>query len=356
MLPEEIPGVCTTHVKPPDPVLPTKVAHPWKPGEFLAGWSGLLYSDVVYAALDEAKLEALCEAMAVDGGNNARRWFAFYADVGTSWAGTGLFPWNADWSWNEAYWAQLDRRVNMWAGKRDGTEIISIIDACSMYEDSSWLANPLNKLASRPAEVFWPGPARDKVVAFALELAKRTARFGERIILETRNEGDQIVGPDALYEYDTAIISALIRAGWPRERIQVEWYDAGLYFDEISLANYLNGQGLAATHRICSPEDLSWYETSPGKQALAALGDHSSSDGSGFAPEAPQGLFWAWLPSGLGRRPSAPQARNMTATARALGLRGIEFLSAAAFQKGEQPNLEDAITIGRGERLAMKAK
>jgi hypothetical protein len=223
-----------------------------------------------------------------------------------------------------------------------------------MYEDSSWTGNPLNKLAARPADVFWPGPARDKVIAFAVEMVKRTAKYGQRVIIETRNEGEQIVGFDALQSYDDAVIAALKAAGVPAERIQIEWYDSSMYYATLSESDHLGGRGFAATHCICSPEDLSWYETSPGKASLAALGDYPCSDGPGFAPGAPQGLFWFWLPGGQGRRPSTPQMGSMAQTARRLKLRGIEFLSASAFQRGNLPNIDDAISTGKAERQAMK--
>ena len=45
----------------------------------------------------------------------------------------------------------------------------------------------------------------------------------------------------------------------------------------------------------------------------------------------------------------------MNATVGRPGLKGIEHLSAAAFQRGAMPDLGDAISIGRAERLAMKA-
>jgi hypothetical protein len=38
-----------------------------------------------------------------------------------------------------------------------------------------------------------------------------------------------------------------------------------------------------------------------------------------------------------------------------LGYPGFDHLSAAAFQKGSMPDLDDAIRLGRSERLAMVA-
>jgi hypothetical protein len=242
----------------------------------------------------------------------------------------------------------------MWAGKRDGTEIISILDACSMYEDSSWLGNPLNKLAARPADVFWPGPARDKVIAFAVEMVRRTAKYHNYVIFETRNEGEQIAGFDALQSYDDAMIAALKAAGVPAERIATEWYDSSLFYETIS--SDLGGRGLAFTHGVNSEKSVNWYRDSPGKLELAKLGDRPSSDGPDFydSEGAPQGLKWFWLPGGQGRRASPAQIRYIVKTMADLGYPGYEFLSASAFQSSNLPNPDDAISRGREERLALK--
>jgi hypothetical protein len=95
--------------------------------------------------------------------------------------------------------------------------------------------------------------------------------------------------------------------GWPVDRIQINWFDSSLFYS--ILKDDLEGRGLAATHQICSEKSVDWYKTSPGKQALMALGDYPCSDGPDFhdSEAAPQGLKWAWLPGGQGRRPSPDQ-------------------------------------------------
>jgi hypothetical protein len=340
-------AICTVHKA------PTKVADPWTPGGALRAWNGTLYSSLAATLFDEAKLEALYEAMAVDG-VNAERNFAWFADVTDTWAGKYLLPWNADWAWNEAYWAQLDRRLNMWCGKRNGTEIISVLDACSMYEGESWEVNPLNKLAARPADVFRAGPARDKVIAFAVELYNRTKKYGSLIVIETRNEGDQIVGFDGLYDYDNAVLQALLAAGGAKDHIATEWYDSSQFYETIDQG--MSGKGLAFTHGINSEKSVNWYRDSPGKQGLAALGDRPSADGPDFydSEGAPLGLAWFWLPSGIGRRASPPQIKYIIRVMSDLGHPGYEFLSASAFQGSKAPDLDAAITLGRAERLAMR--
>jgi len=356
--------VCAVHVAP----LPakTKVADPWVPGAAgIRCWSPLLYSDLAATFIDEAKYDALCEVMAVDG-IQVKRSFGWYSALGDDWEGTGAFPWKDDWSWNEAYWSQLDRRLKMWCGDRDGTEIISILDACSLYDGTSFETNPLRKLATRGSQVFWPGPARDKVVAYALELAARTKKYGQRVILETRNEGEQIVGFDGLQSYDIAIIVALRGAGWPANRIQTNYFDSGLYYAVLHESQYLGGVGLASTHRCTTPGDVAWYVNSPGKQGLMKEGDWPGADGGTFgSDETPPrldalGLTFKWLVStpaeNLARRPNADQIRTIMGMMKGLGYPRYEMLSASAFQNSNLPSLDDAISIGHSERLALSIK
>jgi hypothetical protein len=171
-----------------------------------------------------------------------------------------------------------------------------------------------------------------------------------RIIFETRNEGGQVVGFDALRDYDQAIIAALKLEGVPAYRIQVNWYDSGLFYQTIN--EDLEGEGLAATHQVCSEESVEWYKTSPGKQGLMKLGDYPCSDGPDFE-DAADGLAWFWLPGGQGRRPSVGQIGYIFRTMSELGYPRFEHLSASAFQTGPLPNLDDAIRLGKTERLAM---
>jgi hypothetical protein len=301
--------------------------------------------------------------MAVDG-INAERNFGWWTDVaGGSWDGLYLLPWNEDWTWNEAYWARLDRRLALWCGDRDGTEIISLLDACSLYSGMSWETNPLNQLAGdRPQDVFAAGPAREKVLAYARELVRRVARFKDHVILEAVNEGTQIVGFDTYADYTRAVISTLKAEGWPVDQIQVNWFDSSLYYSIIK--DDLEGRGLAATHRINSEVDVNWYRDSPGKQGLMKLGDYPCCDGASFGvDENPpayraNGLTFFWLigtpAENVARRPNAPQIAYIMATMRGLGYPRFEMLSAAAFQRSLLPDLDAAITIGRSERLAMK--
>jgi hypothetical protein len=362
--PDAVPVLtCTVHHA-PDPPAKTKVADPWPDGSGeLRAWSGTLYSSLCGAAgvIDEAKLENLYEALALDG-INAERNFAWFADQSDAWAGQYLLPWAPDWSWNEAYWAQLNRRLQLWAGDRNGAEIISILDACSLYSGDSWDVNPLNKLVTTPSQVFSAGPARDKIAAFARELARRTAKFAPRIIYETRNEGGQIVGFDALHDYDTAIIAALKAEGVPSLNIQVNWYDSSLFYQTISEA--LGGAGLAATHQICSEVDADWYRDSPGKQGLADAGDYPCSDGPSFGvgedPPAyrAKGMTFHWLmgtpAENPGRRPDPGQICYIFGVMRGIKHPRFEQLSAVAFQLTNAPDLDAAVTLGRAERLALR--
>jgi hypothetical protein len=352
--PDAVPtAICEVHVAPPDPPVIPVCASPWPETGKLRIWSGTLYSGLAgTSVIDETKLPALYDMMAANGANCERN-FAWYCALEDGWAGTYLLPWNADWSWNEIYFVQLDRRLKMWCGDRNGAEIISILDACSMYQGDSWEVNPLNKLVSTPAEAFYPGPARDKVAAFARELVRRTAKYAPRIIYETRNEGNQIVGFDGLQSYDRAIIAALKLEGVPVTRMQVNWFDSSMFYAVIS--EDLEGDGLAATHQVNSEKSVDWWKTSPGKQALMAMGDYPCGDGPDFYDNegAPLGLKWFWMPGGQARRPSNAQIAYIMATMESLGYPRFEHLSAAGFQRGNLPNLDDAIALGRGEVRAL---
>lgn len=356
--------VCQVHHA-PEPPAKTKVAKPWQPGGELIAWSPTLYETLASdsSIIDETKLDALDEAMAVDG-IQAERNSAWYADQSDALRGHYLVPWNSDWTWNDAYFVQVNRRLKMWCGDRNGTEIISILDACSCYDGDSFDVNPLNKLAAKGADVFSAGPARDKVIQFAGELVRRTAPFKDRIIWECVNEGTQIVGFDAYDDYTRTMIAALKAVGVPSSHIQVNWFDSSLFYNEIN--DTLGGVGLAATHRVLSPHDVSWYANSPGKQGLMKLGDYPSADGASFGnDEKPpvleaSGYCFKWLigtsAEAAVRRPSPDQIRSIMATMRGLGYGRYELLSASAFQGGNLPNLDDAISLGQTERLAMSRR
>ena len=344
--------ICTIHHA-PDPPAKTKVSNPFPESGEIRGISFTLYSGLAGSSsiIDEVKLDSLYENMAIDGMNIERN-FGWFTDQTDAWAGNYLLPWLDDWSWNEEYWAQVDRRLTLWCGERNGAEIISILDACSLYAGDSWELNPLNKLVSSPSQVFVNSPARDQVIRYARELVHRTAKFSPRIIFETRNEGNQIVGFESLQDYDRAMIAALHAEGVPSALIQINWFDSSLFYD--LLLNDLGGKGLAATHQIGSEKSVNWYRDSPGKQSLMALGDYPCSDGPDFYPEEPQGLFWFWLPGGQARRSSNSQLAYIRSTMRDLRFPRFEHLSAAAFQTSSRPDLMAAISIGHSERIALR--
>lgn len=344
--------ICTIHQKPIP--LKTKVSNPWPESGEIRGISFTLYGGLSgsSAIIDEIKLDSLYENMAI-GKMDLERNFGWFADQTDAWRGNYLLPWNDDWSWNEEYWAQIDRRLTLWCGERNGAEIISILDACSLYEGDSWDVNPLNKLVARSSMVFSAGPARDQVIRYARELVHRTAKFAPRIIFETRNEGNQIVGFDSLHDYDRAVIAALHEEGVPSASIQINWFDSSLFYD--LLLNDLGGKGLAATHQVGSEKSVNWYRDSPGKQGLMALGDYPCSDGPDFYPEEPQGLFWFWLPGGQGRRSSNSQLAYIRTTMRDLKFPRFEHLSAAGFTASFLPDLLAAAgPIGQAEMFALR--
>jgi hypothetical protein len=339
----------------------TKVKRPWPENspEFLC-WSPICGGGLTQE-LDEKKIDKLRNAMAVDGIQTTRDFGWWCVNAADPTYGKYLLPWKPDWSWDEEYWARLDRRIKQWA-KRNGTYVISILDACSFYAGDSFETNPFKSLlGDRPQDIFRAGPARDLVFEYARELVHRSEKFRPRVIFQTRNEGGQVVGPDVLYDYDHALIALLKSEGIPPRNIMIGYYDSSYcamtllpetWTDPKSGVTYhgvdLMGEGLADAHNIGSPEKIE----NSGDDALRDIswGAFPSCDGP---DDKSEGLGWFWLPFGVNRRPTPAQTKRIVVVMKGFGKKRFEWWSSVAFQKSVEPNLDDAITNGHEERLAM---
>jgi hypothetical protein len=323
-------------------------------------WSPIC-GDGLVLDLDEKKLDKLRDEMA-NGGIMATRDFGWCTvNPADPTNGMRLLPWNEDWSWREAYWTRLDRRLAQWC-RRNGTYVVSILDACSFYAGDSFETNPFKSLlGDRPQDIFRPGPARDLVFTYARELVKRAKKYGPRIIYQTRNEGGQVVGPDVLYDYDHALIGLLKSEGIPPRNIMIGYYDSSYcamtllpetWTDPKSGVTYhgvdLMGEGMADAHNIGSPEKIE----NSGDDALRDIswGAFPSCDGP---DDKSEGLGWFWLPAGVNKRPTAKQAKQIVEIMKRFGKKRFEWWSSVAFQKSVEPNLDDAIELGREEWLAI---
>jgi hypothetical protein len=344
-----------------------KVARPWPEfnPEFLA-WSPLCGDGLVYdpQIIDERQLDEVRAVMAADGIAVTRDFAWGTVGPGDPTNGRRLLPWLPDWNWNEAYWAQLDRRLGQWC-LRDGTYVISVLDACSFYAGSSFETNPLKPLlGDRPQDVFLPGPARTKVYEYAMELFRRTRKYHPRVIIQTRNEGSQLTGPDNLYEYDHALITLLKQAGMPVENIMIGYYDSSMcaktllpetWMDpdtgEVHHGVDLMGRGLADAHNIGSPECI--LDSGSEARRMMSWGAFPSCDGSDREGKA-AGLGWYWLQPGVALRPTAAQAKRIVQIMSDFGYPRFEYWSSVAFQDGYFPNLAAAKDRGHEERVAMR--
>jgi len=353
--------ICYIHKEPL-----VKVTRPWPEfaPEFLV-WSPLCGDGLVYdpQVIDERQLDELRAVMAADGIAVTRDFAWGTVGPGDPTNGRRLLPWTSGWAWNEDYWAQLDRRLGQWC-LRDGTYIISVLDACSFYADSSFKTNPLREfLGDRPQDVFLPGPARTKVFEYAIELFRRTRKYHPRVIIQTRNEGLQLTGPDNLYGYDHALITLLKQAGMPVENIMIGYYDSSLcartllpetWTDpetgEVYHGVDLMGRGLSDAHNIGSPECIE--NSGAEARRMMSWGALPSCDGPDREGKA-AGLGWYWAP-GQALRPTAAQAKRIVQIMKGFGYPRFEYWSSVALQDGWFPNLAAAITHGRAERQAMQ--
>lgn len=344
----------------------SKVIRPWPEyAPSFTCWSPFC-GDGLVLDLDEKKLDRMREAMAIDGIMATRDfgWSCVGPEDPTN--GKRLMPWKWGWAWNEEYWSRLDRRLAQWCN-RDGTYVVSILDACSFYLGDSFETNPLKALLGlRPQDIFRPVPARDRLFDYARELVKRTRKFMPRIILQTRNEGEQLTTPENLYDYDNDLIAVLKAEGVPVENIMIGYYDSSLCLrtlmpetwtdprdGQVYHGTALLGRGLADAHNIGSPEGLGPYDPNSFERVWAIKwGSFPSCDGPDKG-HAAAGLGWFWLHNHENDRPTAPQAVGILQTMKKFGRWAFEWWSSTAFQKGDLPDLNDAIELGHAERIAM---
>lgn len=156
------------------------------------------------------------------------------------------------------------------------------------------------------------------------------------------------------------LVGILQSEGVENRFIQIQHVDAGAFYD--LLHDTLNGEGLATYHWTGTMETVNapWpkgWSTSSGTMEMMTLGLYGSNDGEDIM-QAARGLNF-WLhdhqdpPITKFRRPNEEQIGQVAAWMKTHGKGHVEHLSAAAYQRSARPNMDDAITIGHGERQAM---
>lgn len=156
------------------------------------------------------------------------------------------------------------------------------------------------------------------------------------------------------------LVEVLKEEGVKNKFIQIQWTDSSDF--KRLLRDNLNGKGLATYHWTGTMETVNapWpkgWSTSSGMMEYMSLGMYGSNDGQDTMRAAKGLNFWLHdhhnPPITEYRRPNNPQLRKVAAWMRAHGKGHVEHLSAAAYQRSARPNMDDAISIGHAERLAM---
>lgn len=302
----------------------------------------------------EDDLPAYLDAIIIDGCNSHRDcWFFLNPSPGEAWQ--SYVPWiGSDYAVpNEEYYSVIDRRLKMFYDRKL-TEVISLTP---YGMDQNVVFNMAYQSAVRT-------------------FIQRTKKYLPFVRYETFNEPSGT--EDDKFSVNQIMVDILKQENVPNWAIQIAFVDRSA--NSSLLINTLGGEGTMSLHWVGSMEtiqkaDKPW-ENSPGTQWLMGHGLGSSDDGQDTQRKA-LGLNWGYLEAqGIteARRPNDAQLYEMTKwmlrkfelmeldangeyiyTGKMVNGRLIEHLSAAAFQHPyEQPNLKQAIEIGRPERRAMR--
>lgn len=279
-------------------------------------WSGTLLSGLSTKEtplFQESMLEEYYDALVVDGANTERN-CSYFLDETDAWKSHKFG--------DPDYLRHLYYRLGL-VKKRDLTEIFCLTP--------------------------YGGNLSDEEIRL---LIRATKLYLPNIIYEPINEPRD-------NERQRRIVEILKEEGIPNDFIQLNYVDSGDFFD--LLKNGLKGEGLASYHRVGSMDSInaSWpvgWTCSPGTLEMMQYGLCPSNDGANDG----HGLNWAWTDSARRSNPEEIKAvlgwslkhYNQFTLQDEKG-RGFEHLSAAGFQRGEFPCLEDAINFGRDERRAM---
>jgi len=184
-------------------------------------------------------------------------------------------------------------------------------------------------------------------------LVRELKSYLPNIIFECVNEPTE-------NERQRRLVEILKAEGIPNKFIQVQHVDSGAFYD--LLHDTLNGEGLATYHWTGTLETINapWpkgWSTSSGMMTFMTMGLYGSNDGQDTMRAALGLNFWLHdhqnPPITEYRRPNNWQLGKVSAWFRAHGKGHVEHLSASAYQRSAKPNMDDALSIGHEERLAM---
>jgi hypothetical protein len=248
---------------------------------------------------------------------------------------------------DEDYWSQVVRRLDA-SALRKLTAIVSLVDNCSCYPNSTWNVNPFNgKInvngTTEYAQNFYSDEKTIQAfLSYVETFVNRTKHLLPYIIYETANEGGN-------YDWHNRVIAKLRSLGIPVTNIQIEWWDSSEYWSILS--ETLEKKGLAGTHCIGSEQSVDWYKAGAKHDYLLPAGDYPSSDGPDFYGEA-KGLKGKNWPDAA-KRPSNSQITYIIRTMSGMSGRGFEHLSAIPMLNSDLPALDDVLgQIGQDEMQA----
>jgi hypothetical protein len=311
--------VCAEHVKPPDPV--KKCRHPFHDTDRLIIFSDGQLSTLAMketAEWPDARLPELLDAY-VEDGINARR------NCSTIAPGDPNDPLDY-WRFGDAeYLPVIKHRLDL-IKERDLTEIIVL-------------------------KPYGMGITDDE----ARTLIRELKPYLPNVILEMVNEP----GCD---NWQRHLAELALAEGWPLKYLALEYVHHCGSASDLILELTPNGEAIVSYHWIGSMETVGeiWRpEDYPGSDSwrLIKMGFFGSNDGQDQKQAALGLKFWLHCQPATFtdeyRRSSPEQLHDVSKWMWQNGAIGFEDLSASALLRSASPNMDDAISIGRAERLAM---
>jgi hypothetical protein len=153
-----------------------------------------------------------------------------------------------------------------------------------------------------------------------------------------------------------SIVNIALNEGWPKRNLLIEYCDCGTWGD--MMLGGLKNEVSVSRHWIGSIETINEIFSGGTAQEILSWGTFcGSNDGPDKLGQA-HGLNFRYLED-LGvknLRPTNDELHNIAGWFLSNG-RGYEHLSAAAYQRPGKafPNMDDAISLGRGERIALSS-
>lgn len=170
--------------------------------------------------------------------------------------------------------------------------------------------------------------------------------FAPNVIIEPENEPQDMTIANIVVPMAKAM-------GVPNSHLQVEWVDAGEYFDMVK--DTLNGEGISCLHFYASMDSINapwpkgWTTSENSMMFVRVYGLYPSTDGG---LDGHDGQF-PWWTDPTWHCASPQDAYEMCRWNLSEGGRGLELLSKSMFST-DFPNVALSIEGGRAERQAMR--